>query len=144
METSEASKLFESLRVALPALRMETEALNSGIDLSMRVPVQDQLPFEVDLALSNNVLHLTAGDALWLEWSPATDPAVVERYRDAVLGLLSGRYRIVEYGDGSVTVKAELQRPIAGEWDPLGTWYSFIPTGRHVYVTTRVLQVKRS
>ena len=60
--------------------------------------------------------------AFWLEWFPCTDTGVVAQYREAVTGLLSGAYRIVEHHIGNLVVKAQLQRPSAGGWQTVGKW----------------------
>jgi hypothetical protein len=57
-----------------------------------------------------------------VEWFPCTEPENVGRYFDAVSGLLSGEFRILEHWRGSRPVKAQLQRPISGGWESVTTW----------------------
>jgi hypothetical protein len=117
---------------------MELQLEHSHVDLSMDVPHQQELIFDVNLNLQGDELHLSAG-SFWLEWFPCTRPDVVERYRDAATGLLSGKYRILEHCIGSRPVKAQLERPQGAGWQTIGTWCNFgtlIPWRR----TTRVLQ----
>ena len=86
------------------------------MDLAMNIPPQPGLLFDVSLNLQNlDELHLTAS-ALWVEWFPCTKPDRVEQYFEAVSGLLSGRFRILEHWRGKRPVKAELQTPIGTAW----------------------------
>jgi len=108
------------------------------VDLNMDVRKQPGLSFDVNVNLQGDELHLSAG-AFWLEWFPCTDPEITARYRDAVIGLLSGRYRILEHCVGKNVVRAQLQRPDNHGWQIIGTWSGLrdlFPWRR----TTRVLQ----
>lgn len=97
--------LLEGIRDAFPALRMDLRRDHPHLDLNVDVPAQPGLAFDVNLNLQGDELHLSAA-AFWLGWFPCTDPEVAERYRDAVSGLLSGRYRILEHLVGRRVVKA--------------------------------------
>ena len=121
MDKDEAIQLFERIRTALPHLSMDLRAADSNVDASMAIPVQSCLSFAVHLYLDSNALHMTAGEKLWLEWFPPDNQTVVEQYRDAALGVLSGEYRIVEYFRGTRAVKALLQRPNGDSWETIGT-----------------------
>ncbi len=112
--------LFEDIRRVFPHLSMELHLEHPHVDLLMDVPRQDGLAFDVNLNLQGDALHLSAG-SFWLEWFPCVDPEVVAGYRDAVTGLLSGRYRIIEYYAGRRAVKAQLQRPVGEAWQTIGT-----------------------
>jgi len=46
----------------------------------------------------------------------------VERYVEAVSGLLSGEFRVLEQWRGRRPVKAQLQRPSRGGWENVATW----------------------
>jgi len=128
--------LLEEMRAKFPHLQMDL------VDLSMDIFRQHGLPFDVRLNLQGDELHLNAG-SFWLEWFPCTDPEIVGLYRDAVIGLLSGKYRILQHYIGSLAVKAELQRPQDDDWQTVGIWSNLsnlIPWRR----TTRVLQAQSS
>jgi len=57
----------------------------------MDIPAQPGLSFEVHLNLQNrDELHLVAS-AFWCEWFPCSNPKKVERYIEAVSGLLVPR-----------------------------------------------------
>jgi len=82
----------------------------------MSIPRQPGLLFDVQLNLQNiDELHLNAS-ALWVSWFPCTKPQIVEEYFEAVSGLLSGRFRILEHWRGTRVVRAELQRPSQEGW----------------------------
>ena len=136
------TRLIETIRSTFPALRMNVEAEHPEVDLLLDVPKQAGLDFAVNVNVQGDELHLSAG-AFWVVWFPSIDAAVREAFHDAVVGLLSGRYRIVEQYVGRWPAKAELQRPLAGEWHTLATWSglaSWLPWRRR----TRVLQNHRA
>lgn len=104
---------FEKIQAAFPALSMKLDLHPAQVDLAMEIPAQSGLPFDVHLNLQNlDELHLSAS-ALWYEWFPCTNPRKVERYLEAVSGLLSGEFRILEHWRGKRPVKAQLQLPSA-------------------------------
>lgn len=113
---------FEKIQAAFPALSMKLDLHPAQLDLAMEIPAQSGLPFDVHLNLQNlDELHLSAS-ALWYEWFPCTNPKKVERYFEAVSGLLSGEFRILEHWRGKRPVKAQLQRPSGGGWENVATW----------------------
>ena len=88
----------------------------------MDIPAQPGLSFHIHLNLQNlDELHLSAS-ALWVEWFPCTNPKRVEEYFEAVSGLLSGQFRILEHWRGKRAVKANLQCPSHGGWKTIATW----------------------
>jgi hypothetical protein len=117
-----AFSTFERIRAAFPALVMNLDLHPKHVDLAMDIPVQPGLSFRVDLNLQNlDELHLCAS-ALWVEWFPCTDPKKVDNYFEAVAGLLSGQFRILEYWRGKRPVKAKLQCPRNEGWKTIATW----------------------
>jgi hypothetical protein len=56
---------------------------------------------------------------LVLRWFPCTDPARVAEFIDAVSGVLSGRYRVLEQLRFGRCLKAELQAPEGEGWKTL-------------------------
>jgi len=109
------------------------------VEVDMDIPTQPGLAFDVNLNLQNDdELHLCAG-SLWVEWFPCVKPEVEEAFLDAVRGVLSGRYRIVETLRGDRAILAKLQRPEADDWVTIATWSTLhlpIPWRK----TTRVLR----
>jgi hypothetical protein len=137
-----ALSTFERIRTAFPALTMKLDLHPEDIDLAMDIPAQPGLSFRVDLNLQNlDELHLVAS-ALWVEWFPCTDPKKVEDYFEAVSGLLSGQFRILEHWRGKRVVRAELQRPHDGGWKTMANWLTLsvlIPWPRKTFKTVQNL-----
>ena len=75
---------------------------------------------------------------------PCTKPEKVDRYFEAVSGLLSGEFRILEHWRGRRPVKAELQRPIGGGWESVATWGSVSAIVPWPKKTFKVVQNKPS
>jgi hypothetical protein len=96
------------------------------VELAMRIPSQSGLCFEVNLNLQNrDELHLSAS-RLWVEWFPCTNQTKADSYFEAVSGLLSGEFRILEHWRGRRIVLAQLQRPYQGKWKTIA--YTSNPT----------------
>jgi len=92
-----------------------------NVDLEIDIPAQVGLSFRVNLNLQGDELHLSAS-RFSVEWFPCTKPEKVDKYFEAVSGLLSGRFRILEHWRGKRPVKAQLQRPNPGGWENVATW----------------------
>jgi len=117
-----ALSTFEKIRAAFPALTMNLVLDDPHVDLAMDIPAQPGLAFKMDLNLQNlDELHISAS-TLWVEWFPCTKPEKADMYFEAVSGLLSGEFRILEHWRGRRPVKAQLQRPIRGGWESVATW----------------------
>jgi hypothetical protein len=117
-----AISTFERIRAAFPALAMNLDSHHKQVDLAMDIPAQPGLSFDVHLNLQNgDELHLSAS-VLWVEWFPCTNPKKVEEYFEAVSGLVSSRFRILEHWRGKRPVKAQLQRPSHGGWKTIANW----------------------
>jgi len=125
MQTTEfeiALSTFEKLRTTFPALSMNLDLRPTHLGVAMDIPAQPGLSFKVHLDLQNrDELHLSAS-AFWYEWFPCTNPEKVEKYIEAVSGLLSGEFRILEHWRGRRPVKAKLRRPSGGGWEKVATW----------------------
>lgn len=125
MQTKEfeiALSTFEKVRAVFPALSMKLDLNPKNVDLAMDIPAQPGLCFNVHLNLQNqDELHLSAS-AFWCEWFPCTNPKKVEKYLEAVSGLLSGEFRILEHWRGKRRVKTQLQRQSRGRWENVATW----------------------
>jgi len=114
-------QLLNEIRRSFPHLEMRLESTHPHVDLNLDIPQQGSLKFDVNINLQGDELHLTAGH-FWLEWFPCSDPNIIRAFREAVHGLLSGEFRILESYRGKQAVKAELQRPSKNGWKTVGTW----------------------
>lgn len=120
-DRDEVLRLFGAIRQRFPELSTELTSDDPNVDVLMVVPKQESLPFEVSLYLDGDELHLVAGHFL-LEWFPCGREDVRLAYREAVEGLLSGSYRIVEHYVGQKAVRARLEKPIGTGWEKVGSW----------------------
>lgn len=114
-----ARKAFAQIQERVPRLKVESSD-SENFDLGLAFPVQAGLKQPVLLNLQGDELHFNAGH-FWMEWFPCTDRAKVAAFTSAVIGYLSGEYRIVEHYRGTRCVKAELQRP-GHSWETVATW----------------------
>lgn len=125
MELEIARKAFDEIRNNFPSLRMLEKYDEENGLLEILIPEQDGLDFEISLNLQNNdELHIVAS-SLWVEWFPCTDPDKVNEYIEAVGGILSGAWRILEFLKSRKPVKAELQKPVNHDWETVATWSTF-------------------
>ena len=138
-----ALSTFEKIRVAFPALTMNLDLHPQNVDLEMDIPVQAGLLFRVNLNLQGDELHLSAS-RFWVEWFPCTKPEKVDKYFDAVSGLLSGEFRILEHWRGRRPVKAQLQSPRRDGWESLATWADLSAIVPWPKKTFKVVQNKAS
>ncbi len=111
-----AHSTFEKLRAAFPALSMEFDLQPAHVDLAVDIPAQAGLSFAVFLNLQNLDELCLEASALGVSWFPCTNPQKVEKYFEAVSGLLSGRFRILQHWRGKRVVKADLQQPTSEGW----------------------------
>ena len=111
-----ALELFTDLRSQLPDLQVAINPNDPNVEISVEIPQQTGLAFDVHLNFQNrDELHLVAGE-FWCSWFPSSDATVTERYREAVLGVISGQYRIVEYRRWGCRARAILQAPKPEGW----------------------------
>ncbi len=121
-ERKVARRAFERIRLASPHLSMIQDESPEHVDMTMLIPAQDGLAFDVELNLQNvDELHLVASE-FWGEWFPCGNPNVEDRYVEAVSGLLSGKHRIVERWRADRCVRAKLQSPVDDAWQTIFTY----------------------
>lgn len=113
-----AEQLFHEIAAAFPLLHSSIQVEpHPQVALSLDFDVQPGLAFPVSATLQNvDELHLHAGAILWYEWFPCYYPDRAAAFRQAITGVLSGEYRVVEFYRKSRPIKAELQRIDSGIW----------------------------
>ena len=131
-EIEQFNRVVEELRARFPGLRLHVGIEpNPHVDALADIPAQPGMDFGFSFNLQGDELHLNVGGSFWVEWFPCADAVVTDQFIDALAGIISGRYRIVEYLLGSAVVKAQLQRPRPdGKWEKVATWADlgdFIP-----------------
>ena len=134
-----ALAVFARVQESFPNLTMTLDRDHEHLDLALDLLVQDGLEFDVQLNLQNiDELFLCAA-SFWCSWFPCTEPKVTERFFDAVSGLLSGRYRILEHKRGERLVKSQVQCPHGDGWKTIATAAPF-PTFAWTRKTYNILQ----
>ena len=133
-------EVVETIKRRFPYLQASLQEEHPHVETLLTIPAQEELPFEVRINLQNcDELHLNAGK-IWCEWFPCRKKEITDQFVEAVCGLLSGEFRIVEYSRKGETFKAELQRPEGEAWTIVARWSKMhLPFGR---VTTQILQKK--
>jgi hypothetical protein len=138
-----ALSAFENLRGRFPALSMNLDLRPSNVDALMDVPAQPGLSFRVRLTLQNrNELCLVVSNSYEWIWLPCSSPSQVEGYIEAVSGLLSGEFRILEHWRGRKVVKAQIQRPDGGAWKNVATFSDLLAVVPWPRKTFKVVQNK--
>ncbi|MDF7802116.1 hypothetical protein P4C99_21775 [Pontiellaceae bacterium B1224] len=121
-----ALRVFREIEHSFPCLEMQIDKEPEHVDISVEIPKQDGLSFNVSLNLQNvDELHLNVGEHFWVEWFPCTEKQKEEDYINAVKGVLSGDYRIKEFYRGNKTVQAQLQKPNGNDWETITGWSKF-------------------
>ena len=124
-EREQFMRVLETIRKEFPNLQSEWILEHRHVEAMFTLPAQRGLKFEVSINLQNgDELHLNAG-SFWCEWFPCCEQKVRDRFTDAVRGLLSGSYRIVEHLRSNKAVKAELQRPDVSGRRNVAVWSTF-------------------
>jgi hypothetical protein len=112
---------FEKIRTAFPTLAMNLDLHPAHVELAMEIPLQPGLSFKLWLDFQNGDELTLSASHFWYEWFPCTNQKKVDEYIEAVLGLLSGRFRIREHWRGQRVVKAQLQSPKDEKWKSVAT-----------------------
>lgn len=125
-ETEQFDRVVWKLREQFPGLRMRVFVdPHEYVQAAADIPPQEGLDFGLQFTLQGDELHLHVGGSFWVEWFPCGDEVVADEFFAAVAGIISGRYRVVEYILADAPVKAQLQRPIdGGRWEKVATWSS--------------------
>lgn len=94
-----ARTAFEEIATAFPKLESRIHQ-DDPVDLSMSIPKQTGLNFDVELNLQNHdELHFGVGE-FWCPWFPCTRPQKVEQFKNAVIGFIAGDSRVLEHRRG--------------------------------------------
>jgi hypothetical protein len=138
IELGRFEQVLEIVRDRFPHLRMEVRDEGEHVDAAASLPFQPGLKFEVSINLQNqDELHLNAGEVLWVSWFPCGNQAVFEGFVAAVVGVLSGEYRIVEFFVLGQPLGAKLEQPIESGWKAVtgcSNLFSFVPWPRSRHI----------
>ncbi len=115
-----------------------------GFHLLLEIPAQEDLSFPVSVYLQVDALCLRAGERFWVEWILWNGQEDADAFQQAVIGLLNGTNRVVEYYRGKFYLRAELQRPEEPTWKEISTSHnalvSLLFTPWWLPVNERILQ----
>lgn len=134
---------FEKIRAEFPALAMNLDLHPAHVDLGMDIPVQSGLSFKVWLDFQNGDELTLSAAHFWFEWFPCTKQKNVDNYLDAVSGLLSGRFRILQHWRGGRVVKAQLQSPDSHKWKTIASSIN-IPSALIVWPPKKIRVVQNN
>ena len=140
-----ARQVFQEVAATFPALRSSIQVdPHAEVALTLDFDEQSGLLFPVRATLQNlDELHLHAGAVFWYEWFPCYYPDRAAAFREAIVGVLSGEYRIVEFYRKDRPIKADLQRIENGVWKRMAyTTNLRLPSFRRS--RTRILQNART
>lgn len=116
-----ARNVFAEISKRFPSLQM-VENHGEPVEISITMPAQPGLSHKVWLCLQNyDELGFSTGH-FYIEFFPCTKPDRVEKYMDAVIGFLSGSYRILEHHRGTKCYWAQLQKPEGDRWRTVANW----------------------
>jgi len=123
VELERFDSVVHRIRQSSPGLQVDVHKEHPHAHALAEIPAQPGLDFPISLTLQNrDEVHLSAGH-FWVEWFPLGRPEVFEQISAAVVGLISGDYRIVESYVFGRAVRASLERPGAsGVWETVATW----------------------
>jgi len=116
----QAKEAFEEIQSSFPRLNMDMNYNQRYLDLAMDIPKQSGLDFDVSLNLQDDELHISAS-GFWGSYFPMKDPIVITAYLEAVKGILSGEYRILQSMKNGMVITSFLQRPNEGSWETIFT-----------------------
>jgi hypothetical protein len=113
-----ARQLFNEIAAAFPSLHCSILVdPHPEVALALEFKTQPGLLFPVSATLQNvDELHLHAGAILWYEWFPCYYPDRTSAFRQAIVGVLSGECRVLEFYRKGRPIRAELQRIESGVW----------------------------
>jgi len=113
-----ALKAFQIIKDTFPNLIVDlnTQTGDSDVELEMRIEIQEGLDFGIYLNFQNkDQLHLWS-NTMSLEYFPANDPEITKKFIDAVIGIISGRYRILQKVRNSIPYTSYLQKKEDEKW----------------------------
>jgi len=127
--TAAVLALIGDVRAAFPGVEITVQDDHPEVDLNIDIPRQVGRPFDMNLNLQDDELHLSVG-GFWRSEHPCDRPDVLQWFREAVVGLLSGSHRIVNHYRGRRLVAGDLERLDAGEWKTVAEGYRRLWFGR--------------
>jgi hypothetical protein len=119
-EPNRFNEVVVLLRNKFPDLHIELNRQDPHVDASLDIKKQPGLDFGLNINMQGDTLHLRT-DKFWVEWFPCDEDLVFKGFVEAVVGLLSGDYRILHRYVGSIHISALLQKPVQAGWEKVAT-----------------------
>ncbi|OAB25943.1 hypothetical protein SAMN05444395_10515 [Flavobacterium fryxellicola] len=117
---------FKEIQNRFPHLIMTLDYDDEFVDLSMEIPKQSGIDFDICLNLQNeDELHIVT-NYLWCQFFSAHSELLVEKFFESVVGLINGNYRILQYVRNDEVYKAFLQKPKDDNWETIYKGYQKI------------------
>ena len=110
-----ASDAFDKIKGHFADLEIIDELNDKDVDLSFNIPRQLGLDFDINLNLQTDELHIST-EFFSGSWFSIKSPEIVDIFVDAVKGLITGDYRIVQYWNNNKLIKCYLQKPTDTDW----------------------------
>jgi hypothetical protein len=111
-----AENKFKEIQKKFPDLTMIIDYENKNVDLSMTIPKQNGIDFEIELNLQNeDELHIST-DYIWCQFFSAESEELVNIFYESVIGLINGEYRILQFVRNNKVYKTFLQKPNGNNW----------------------------
>lgn len=118
-----AEKTFKEIQNHFPELTMTMDYEHEHVDLSMDIPKQNGIDFEINLNLQNeDELHIST-DYIWCQLFSAESQELVDFFYESVLGIIKGEYRILQFVKNDKVYKSFLQKPNGEKWETIYRGY---------------------
>ena len=112
-----AKETFERIQDNFPALTMNWIFDSPNVQLSLEIPAQSGLDFELNLNLQDDSeLHIST-NVIWCKLFSNDMKGLSEYFYDCVEGIINGEFRVVQNYHGKKMYNSLLQRPTEnGDW----------------------------
>jgi len=118
-----AEKTFKEIQNHFPELNMTMDYEHQYVDLSMDIPKQNGLDFDINLNLQNDdELHIST-DYISCQLFSAESQELVDFFYESVLGIIKGEYRILQFVKKDKVYKSFLQKPNEEKWETIYRGY---------------------
>ena len=146
VELERFEEVVTIVRCEFRRLAIEVNREHPHVEALATIPEQAGLDFPVSFNLQNcDELHLNVPTSFWAEWFPCGRQDVFDQFVEALTGVLSGRFRVLESCLFDTPVSARLKRPTGpNAWKTVSSsnnmWALVVPWPR----THRIVQNRPS
>ena len=135
IEMERFTSAIELIRSKFPELQINVDLEEPNVHAVACLEEQPELDFDISIDLQNCDELAIIAESLWASYFPIGEEDSFEKFIDAIIGLISGNYRIVEYRVLGSLIKTTLEKPCGQEWLKIYTCspmpsLSFLPLPR--------------